>query len=233
MTLKTAPSARPNPFTTKYVPVEELEEQHNPKPSTVVIDGMEDEETPAPVETQAPASGPAAIKLAAKLISCDVRTDTVEEPIMTREEIRRALRDAAAREQSAREANLPAALAERKMEESELARQRESIKLAALAFSRECADMVAKDYERFTSLTAQGFSRTVTIEFGRKYAKLISCDVRGGVESAQSVYCFVDMTNGDILKAATWRAPAKHARGNVLRSDRMQSVTAYGANYLR
>lgn len=173
MTFKPAPAARPNPFTTKYVPagyVEELEEQHNPKPSTAVIDGVADEETPqAPVEpqAQAPDSDPAAIKL------------------------------------------------------------------AALAFSRECADMVAKDYERFASLTAQGFSRTVTIEFGRKYAKLISCDVRGGVESAQSVYCFVDLGTGDILKAATWRAPAKHARGNVLRADRMQSVTAYGANYLR
>lgn len=171
MTCKPAPAARPNPFTTKYVPasVEELEDQHNPKPSTAVIDGMEDEETPAPVEPQAPAtaSGPAAIKL------------------------------------------------------------------AALAFSRECAAMVAKDYERFESLTAQGFSRTVTIEFGRRYAKLIAADVRNGVESAQSVYCFVDLGTGDILKAATWRAPAKHARGNVLRADRMQSVTAYGANYLR
>ena len=93
--------------------------------------------------------------------------------------------------------------------------------------------MVAKDYEKFESLTAQGFSRTILIEFGRRYAKLISADVRNGVESAKSVYCFVDMNNGDILKAATWRAPAKHARGNVLRPDRMQSVTAYGANYLR
>lgn len=172
MTLKPAPSARPNPFTTTYVPasyVEELEEQHNPKPSTAVIDGMEDEEATSPVEPQAPAT-----------------------------------------------ASDPAA-----------------IKLAALAFSRECAAMVAKDYERFESLTAQGFSRTILIEFGRRYAKLISCDVRAGVESAQSVYCFVDLGTGDILKAATWKAPAKHARGNVLRSDRMQSVTAYGANYLR
>lgn len=171
MTFKPAPSARPNPFTTKYVPasVEELEEQHNPKPNTAVIDGMEDEGTLVPVEPQAPsaASDPAAIKL------------------------------------------------------------------AAMAFAKECAVMVAEDYKKFESLTAQGFSRTVTIEFGRKYAKLISADVRNGVESAQSVYCFVDLGTGDILKAATWRAPAKHARGNVLRADRMQSVTAYGANYLR
>ena len=107
------------------------------------------------------------------------------------------------------------------------------IKLAAQAFARECAAMVAKEYGRFTALTAAGFSRTVTIEFGRRYAKLISADVRCGELSAQSVYCFIDLTNGDILKAASWAKPAKHARGNVLRSDRMQSVTAYGANYLK
>lgn len=172
MTFKPAPSARPNPFTEKYVPasyVEELEEQHNPKPSTAVIDGMEDEGTLVPAQPQASAT-----------------------------------------------ASDPAA-----------------IKLAAVAFAEECSSMVAKDYERFTAMTAQGFSRTILIEFGRRYAKLISADVRDGVESAQSVFCFVDLANGDILKAATWRAPAKHARGNVLRSDRMQSVTAYGANYLR
>ena len=172
MTFRPAPAARPNPFTTTYVPasyVEELEEQHNPKPSTAVIDGMADEETPAPVEPQAPsaASDPAAIKL------------------------------------------------------------------AAVAFAEECSSMVAKDYERFTAMTAQGFSRTILIEFGRRYAKLISADVRNGLESAQSVFCFVDLGTGDILKAATWKAPAKHSRGNVLRPDRMQSVTAYGANYLR
>jgi hypothetical protein len=26
---------------------------------------------------------------------------------------------------------------------------------------------------------------------------------------------FIDLTNGDILKADGWKAPAKHARGNI------------------
>jgi hypothetical protein len=47
------------------------------------------------------------------------------------------------------------------------------------------------------------------------------------------VYCFVDLTNGDILKAATWKAPAKHARGNILAVDPMSAVGIGGANYLR
>ena len=160
MTLKAASPARPNPFTSEYVPagyVEGLEETHNPAPSTAVMDVID----------STPDASPAGIKLAAQ------------------------------------------------------------------AFARECAAMVAKEYERFTALVAAGFSRTVTIEFGRSYAKLISADVRGGELSAQSVYAFVDLTNGDILKAASWAKPAKRARGNVLRADRMQAVTAYGANYLK
>ena len=31
----------------------------------------------------------------------------------------------------------------------------------------------------------------------------------------QSVYGFVDKTTGDLYKAASWRQPAKHIRGNI------------------
>lgn len=31
----------------------------------------------------------------------------------------------------------------------------------------------------------------------------------------RSVHCFIDATNGDILKAATWSKPAADARGNL------------------
>jgi hypothetical protein len=48
------------------------------------------------------------------------------------------------------------------------------------------------------------------------------------------VHCFVDVTNGDILKAVSWKAPAKGARGNVLTYGEVsEAVSAYGANYLR
>ena len=68
---------------------------------------------------------------------------------------------------------------------------------------------------------------TVTVEWGRRYAKIIVID------RSRSVHSFVDRTNGDILKAASWAAPAKHARGSVLAADRLSSVSPYGANYLR
>ena len=55
-----------------------------------------------------------------------------------------------------------------------------------------------------------------------------------GHYSGGSAYCFVDRTNGDVLKAASWKAPAKHARGNIFDdSNGLKFMSAYGAAYLR
>ena len=72
---------------------------------------------------------------------------------------------------------------------------------------------------------------TITVEWGRRYAKIVKNDSGG----SRSVHSFVDRTTGDILKAATWAAPAKHARGSVLAATtaaRLSAVSPYGANYL-
>jgi len=66
-------------------------------------------------------------------------------------------------------------------------------------------------------------------EPGRKFIKVIE-DNRG----RQSVWGFVDMTNGDVLKAASWKTPAKHARGNIFDDNNgLAHVSGYGPNYLR
>lgn len=49
----------------------------------------------------------------------------------------------------------------------------------------------------------------LTIQYGSKNAKIVRTD------GQTSVAGFVDLKTGDVLKAASWRAPAKHARGNV------------------
>ena len=49
-------------------------------------------------------------------------------------------------------------------------------------------------------------------ETGRKYHKLIMVDSGGG----RSVHAFVDKKTGSVLKSASWKAPAKGERYNLL-----------------
>lgn len=50
------------------------------------------------------------------------------------------------------------------------------------------------------------------IETGKKYHKVIMVD--GG--SSRSVHCFIDKQTGSVLKSASWKAPAKGERYNLL-----------------
>lgn len=64
---------------------------------------------------------------------------------------------------------------------------------------------------------------------GGRYVKVIRVD-----GASSSVHCFVDTTNGDVLKAASYKAPAKHARGNIYAADNgLGCMGPYGAAYLR
>lgn len=65
---------------------------------------------------------------------------------------------------------------------------------------------------------------TLKVQKGRKYAKVIGT---GG-----SVFCFVDLTNGDVLKAASWKGPAPIARGNIFSANPVEGITPFGAVYL-
>jgi len=92
-------------------------------------------------------------------------------------------------------------------------------------FIHQVRDMVAKYHEdKFPNLAQP----TISFTTGKRYWKIVK-DYYG----QRAVYCFVDRTNGDILKAATWRAPAKHARGNILDDNPMKAVNEHGAVYLR
>jgi len=60
---------------------------------------------------------------------------------------------------------------------------------------------------------------------GRRYIRVF----RGN-----SVHAFVDMTNGDVLKPASWKAPAKHARGNIFdENNGLGSMGELGPAYLK
>jgi len=57
---------------------------------------------------------------------------------------------------------------------------------------------------------------TISLEIGKRYARIVKADGSG---FGRSAYGFVDLTNGDLLKSAGWKGPAKGVRGNALRGQ--------------
>ena len=81
---------------------------------------------------------------------------------------------------------------------------------------------------RGASWAKSGFDRQLVVEFdkGSKFIKVIVGHSTDGVrDSSRSSHSFIVLKSdkfqyGDILKSASWRAPAKNfARGNVLKKD--------------
>ena len=59
------------------------------------------------------------------------------------------------------------------------------------------------------------------IESGRKYHKLIM-DAKGH----RSVHCFIDKKTGEVFKSASWKAPAKGVRYNLLSIESREECLA-------
>lgn len=107
-------------------------------------------------------------------------------------------------------------------------------------FLTGCEVIIAENHKRFASLRSPWFE----IHHGNRYIKIVQCndwnkdacvasgrDPKEGV--SRRVHAFVDKTNGDVLKPATWRAPANHARGNIFDAHNgLEYVGAYGPFYL-
>jgi acyl-CoA-binding protein len=85
-------------------------------------------------------------------------------------------------------------------------------------------DLIAK-YWTDTKLTYKECPKA-SVQYGSKYAKVIA---------DRSVHTFIDLRNGNILKAASYAAPAKNGvRGNIFADDCGRSViTNFGAKYLK
>ena len=60
---------------------------------------------------------------------------------------------------------------------------------------------------------------------GAVNVRIVRSYVGGG---QRSVFCFIERETGDILKAASWKAPAKGVRGNLATVD-MSKVDPYGS----
>lgn len=72
------------------------------------------------------------------------------------------------------------------------------------------------------------------LTYGKRYIKVVRGLPVGDKIEHRSVWGFVDRTNGDVLKAAGWSKPAKHARGNIFdEHNGLSMVGPYGPAYLR
>lgn len=68
---------------------------------------------------------------------------------------------------------------------------------------------------------------------GKKYHRIV--EHRDGRHDTRSVYCFVDANSGAILKADSWKRPAKGVRGYIDEPNGSigHGITEYGATYWR
>lgn len=76
-------------------------------------------------------------------------------------------------------------------------------------------DKLIANYEK----QYQGNSIEFEIVKGTKYYKLIQCSIRRsalGGNTGASVHAFIDRQSGSVYKPASWKAPAKHVRYNLL-----------------
>lgn len=68
----------------------------------------------------------------------------------------------------------------------------------------------------------------VEVEEGRKYYKVVF-----NYESQRSVHSFVEKKTLDVYKAASWNAPAKGVRYNLIRDmDQLKVVADFAGGYL-
>ena len=80
--------------------------------------------------------------------------------------------------------------------------------------------------ENYNNLTPPVY----TMDIGRRYIRIVENGT--GNSTSKNVHSFIDSTNGDVLKAASWKAPAKHPRGNVFsEKNGAEGRSVWGANY--
>ena len=101
------------------------------------------------------------------------------------------------------------------------------------------------DFETALNLFIADAQKNIDEHFAKHYPNLTPTKLtvdKGGVRflrvvkndgsHSRSVFCFVEKATGNVYKAASWKAPAKGIRGNILRPA-LDSVSIYGAHYAR
>ena len=93
---------------------------------------------------------------------------------------------------------------------------------------------IKKNYAKWSSneRMIKEFNEKVRFTRGRKYTKILNGNsVWGFIANGDGVLKGIPYKYGDVFKAAGWRAPAKHVRGNIF-ADNQNYFHWTGPNYL-
>ena len=86
-----------------------------------------------------------------------------------------------------------------------------------------------KDYYIKADMPSQ--YQDIVAEVGQKYIRLwVGTGCWGFISRVDGNLKGAPIKKGDLLKAATWKAPAKHSRGNII--DGTATYGVYGPSYL-
>jgi len=97
--------------------------------------------------------------------------------------------------------------------------------------AQKIIDDHAKKQGQGNKTTEDIYANVLTVKKNKKYWKVITTPKVG---AGGSVFAFINTINGDVLKAASFKAPAKHARGNIFdKMNGLGSMGPYGPASLR
>ena len=102
-----------------------------------------------------------------------------------------------------------------------------------LSFDEAMDSLLLNIQVAYDNWNDNGKTLDLSLKPGRKFIKVVEGSrVWGFIAKVDGVHKGLPMLKGDILKAATWRAPAKHSRGSIFDSEMHKSFSWTGPNYL-
>ena len=104
-----------------------------------------------------------------------------------------------------------------------------------LSFDEAMDNLLVKIQENYTSWSKGNMRDKLDLKLkkGRKFIKVIEDNrVWGFVSLVDGEHKGAPIKRGDIMKAAGWRAAAKHSRGSIFDAEMHKSFSWTGPNYL-
>ena len=102
-----------------------------------------------------------------------------------------------------------------------------------LSFNDALDNLLVKIQEDYDTRSYGGKNMNLSLKKGRKFIKVVRDNsVWGFISLVDGVHKGAPIKIGDIMKAESWRAAAKHSRGNIFDKEFHKSFSWTGPNYL-